>query len=62
VQAYGVGNDTGANVAVPIIFSTHSSLGNTIWFNTTSTNVVVTTGNDRTNFTSCWVVLEYYYP
>lgn len=61
VHAYGTANDPTADVAVPLIFSTHSFLSNGIWFNTTSTNVVVTTGSNRTNFTETWVVLEYYY-
>lgn len=61
VQGYGVANDPAAALAIPLIFSAHSSLTNTVWFNTTSTNVVVTTGSNRTAFTESWVILEYYY-
>ena len=45
--------------AVPIPFADPTALANAIMISVDNTNVTITTGSNRTNFTVCYVVLEY---
>lgn len=45
--------------AIPIPFADPTALANNIEMDMDSTNVNITTGTDRTNYTRCFVTIEY---
>jgi hypothetical protein len=55
---YGTANDTAGNSYIPLPFAS-PVLANNIAVTVDSTNVNVTTGNDRTNYTKCYIILEF---
>ena len=57
-RIYGTANDLVAPLYIPLPFAS-PTLADNISVTVDGTNVNVTTGNDRTNFTVCYIVLEY---
>lgn len=46
-------------IALPIPYSDPNTLANSIELNIDSTNINITTGSNRSNFTRCYVTIEY---
>lgn len=57
-RIYGCASDTTGLNFIPLPYAS-PTLANNIELRVTSTNVVITTGSNRSNFTICYVVLEY---
>jgi len=57
-RIYATATDTTGFTALPIPYS-HATTANEIRLDVTSTNVVITTGANRTNYDTCYVILEY---
>lgn len=58
IQAYGGATNPGNNL-IPIPYSSPASLANNISLEVLPTTIRIGTGTDRTNFTRCFVVVEY---
>ncbi len=56
-RIYGAASDTVNKIYIPIPFT--ETLGNEIQLDVDATNVNITTTIDYTNFTVCYVILEY---
>jgi len=56
-HAYGAATDPGTSY-IPIPYAS-TTLANNIELSVDGTNVTITTGIDRTGYTTCYVVLEY---
>lgn len=56
-RIYATASDTAGSLYIPIPFV--ETTGNEIQIDVDATNVNITTTSDRTNFTICYVVLEY---
>lgn len=54
----GAATDPVNLLGIPLPYSS-PTLANNIEVSTTATNIVITTGSDRTNFTTSYIVLEY---
>lgn len=59
VQAYAAATDPVALVSFPIPYAEPVILANAVSLTIDSTNVNITVGINRSNFTRCFVVLEY---
>jgi hypothetical protein len=57
-RIYGTATNPTTPVYIPLPYSS-PVLANNIELSISSTNVVITTGSDRTAFTTCYVVVEY---
>jgi hypothetical protein len=57
-RIYASASDTTGQGYIPIPYAS-PTLANNIELSVDGTNVTITTGSDRTNFTTCYVVLEY---
>lgn len=57
-RIYATASDTTGNNYIPIPYAS-ATLANVVELNVDLTNVNITTNSDRTNFTVCYVVLEY---
>lgn len=57
-RIYAAASDQTGNNFIPIPYAS-STLANNIELRVDNTNVIITTGSNRTNFTLCYVVLEY---
>jgi len=57
-KIYGAASDTSGNNYIPLPYAS-PTLVNNIELNADGTNVNVITGVDRTNFTICYIILEY---
>lgn len=57
-RIYGAATNPTAPSGIPLPYAS-PTLANNIEVSVTSTNVVVTTGSNRTAFTTCYIVLEY---
>ena len=57
-RIYATATDTTGLTGLPIPYS-HATTANEIRLDVTSTNVSITTGANRTNYDTCYVVLEY---
>ena len=55
---YGVASDVSGNSYIPLPYAS-TTLSNNIELKVDSSNVIITTGVDRTSFTYTYVVLEY---
>ena len=58
-RIYGCATDPNAPIFFPIPFASPVLLGNSISLFADAANVTITTGIDRSNFTSAFIVLEY---
>lgn len=58
-RIYGTANDTTGNSYIHIPYSSATAVANNIELNVDATNVNITTGSNRTNYTITYVVLEY---
>lgn len=58
-RIYGTASDTTDNLYIPIPYASASAVADNIELNVDATNVNVTTGSDRTNFTTTYIILEY---
>jgi|SRR5579885_3473106 len=56
-RVYAAASDTTGFNYIPIPYASNTA-GNSIELNVDATNVNITTGSDRTNFTVCYVVFE----
>lgn len=57
-RIYGTASDPVNNFYLPLPFAS-PTLANNIELSVTGTNVIVTTGSNRTNFTTTYIILEY---
>jgi len=57
-RIYGAASDTSGKNYIPLPYASPTSANN-IELSVTSSNVVVTTGSNRSNFNVCYIVLEY---
>jgi hypothetical protein len=57
-RIYGAATNTGRTSFIPLPFAS-PTLNENIKLEVTNTNVVITTGIDRTAYTTCYVVVEY---
>jgi hypothetical protein len=57
-RIYGVANDTAGNNYIPLPYAS-PTLVNNIELSVDATNVTITTGSNRTNFTITYIVLEF---
>lgn len=57
-KIWGAATDPTGNY-IPLPYVSTSSLSNNITLEATSTNIIITTGSNRTNFTRSQVVIEY---
>ncbi len=57
-RIYATATEPGTSF-IPIPYSSATAVANNIEINVDATNVNITTGSDRTNYTFCYVVLEY---
>ena len=57
-RIYATASDTTGETYIPIPYAS-PTLANNIEIFVDNTNVTITTGSDRTNYTICYVVLEY---
>lgn len=57
-RIYGAATDTTARTSIPIDYAS-PVLANNIQLDVTATQVIVTTGSNRTNYDTCYIVLEY---
>lgn len=57
-RIYATASDTTAHTYIPIPYASPTD-SNEIEINVDDTNVNITTGSDRTNYTICYVILEY---
>lgn len=57
-RIYATASDVGGKNYIPIPYAS-PTLANNIELKVDATNVTIITGNDRTNFTVCYVILEY---
>lgn len=55
---YGTANDTAGNSYIPLPYSS-PTLNENISLEVDATNVTITTGSNRTNYTTSYVILEY---
>ena len=55
---YGAATDTTNRVYIPLPYAS-PTLANNIELSADATNVSITTGSDRTNFDTTYVILEY---
>lgn len=58
IHIYGVARDLTAGTYIPIPFAS-PTLANNIEITVDNTNINITTGSNRTNFTECDIVIEY---
>lgn len=58
-RIYGAASDTSGGNYIPIPYATPVALNDNIALDVSTTNVTITTGVNRTNFTVCYVVVEY---
>lgn len=58
VRIYGAASDTTGNTYIPLPFAS-PTLANNISVEVNATNIVVTTGSNRSNFDVSYIVLEY---
>ena len=58
-RIYGTANDTAANTYIPLPFAS-PTLANNIQVDVDATNVNITTGSNRTNYTRTYIILEWY--
>ncbi len=56
---YGAATDPVGLTGIPIPYSSATALANQVELNVDANNVNITTGSNRTNYTICYVVLEY---
>lgn len=59
VQFYGSATDPSTLVGLPIPYANPTALNQSISLDYDSTYVIIGTGIDRTNYTRCYVVIEY---
>lgn len=52
-------NNTALTSKIPIPFASPTALNQNISLEVTDTNIIITTGIDRTSYTTCYVILEY---
>ena len=57
-RIYGCANDTTTGTRIPLPYSSTVLLNN-ISIDIDNTNITVTTGIDRTNFDTCYIIVEY---
>lgn len=57
-RIYGAASDTTGLQYIPLPYAS-PTLANNISLDVDATNVNITTGSDRTNFDTCYVILEY---
>jgi hypothetical protein len=58
-RIYGAATDPAALRLIPLPFATPTALNENIELAVVGATVVVTTGINRTNFTDCYIVIEY---
>lgn len=59
VQLFASGTDPVAFTSLPIPYAIPTALNLAIALDMDATNVTITTGTDRTNYTRCYVIIEY---
>lgn len=57
-RIYGAATNTGKTSFIPLPYAS-PTLTENISLEITNTNVVITTGSDRTSYTTCYVIVEY---
>jgi len=57
-QLYAAATDPVAFTSLPIPYASNIA-GDSISLSMDATNVIITTGSNRTNFTRCYVIIEY---
>jgi len=57
-RIYATASDTTGNTYIPIPYA-HATAANIVRLDVDATNVSITTGIDRTNYDTCYVILEY---
>lgn len=59
IDLYACATDPVSFVGIPIPYADTVALANQVEIDIDATNINITTGIDRTNFTRCYVVIEY---
>ena len=57
-RIYGAASDTTGKTFIPLPYASNTA-GASIELSVDATNVIITTGSNRTNYNVCYVVLEY---
>jgi len=59
VSIMGTANNATFASKIPIPYSSSAALNQNISLEMTATNIVITTGTNRTSYTTCYVIVEY---